>query len=106
MEQTYSWEANTRLVSQDIPHLLWNQDGLLQSATGHHREPEEFSPHPPALISLKSVIILSSQVPLSIPKGLFPSGLPTKIKRRGRVLNTRNPEAFRGFTQSLHNILG
>jgi hypothetical protein len=50
MEQSTSWEANSRSASQGIPYILWNLDGSLlcvqQPATGPYSDSDESSPHP------------------------------------------------------------
>jgi len=46
-----------------------------EPATGPYREPNESSPHLPALFPY----ILYFHLRLGLPSGLFPSGFPTKI---------------------------
>jgi hypothetical protein len=45
MEWSASWEADSHLVCQEIPHLLWNLE-VHYHATGPYPEPAEFSLHP------------------------------------------------------------
>jgi len=82
MEQSPSWEANSRATSQEIPAFY----GILRFIT-------EFTParhwslswsrctHSPPFhpISLRSILILYSHLRLCLPSGLFPLGFPTKM---------------------------
>jgi hypothetical protein len=64
---------------------------------GPYTEPAEYgSPNNP--ICLRSILILSSDLRLGLPSGLFPSALPTKI------LQTPLPSAMRA-TCPTHLIL-
>jgi hypothetical protein len=45
---------------------------------GSYSEPNESTPHPPQLISLKSILIPSSHPHLGLSSDLFYSGFPTK----------------------------
>jgi hypothetical protein len=50
MDQSLSWEANSRSVSREIPRLLRNPKVHSQgSATGLNPEPDESSPQLPTL---------------------------------------------------------
>jgi hypothetical protein len=48
-------------------------------ATSRYTEPDESNQHLPNHTSLRSILILSSNLPLGLPIGRFPSGFPTKI---------------------------
>lgn len=50
---------------------------LQESVTGTYPELGECGPHHP--VSLRSMLVLFSHVFSSLPNGLFPSYLPTKI---------------------------
>jgi len=50
---------------------------LQEQATGPCPKPDKSSPHI-STVSLRSILIFSSYL-RSLPSGLFPSGLPTKI---------------------------
>ena len=81
MEQRPSPEANRFAASQEIPHILWNPKV-------HYRMHNNPSPvpilsnnnpvHTPTSHFLRSNLILSSHLRLSLPSGLFPSGFSTK----------------------------
>jgi hypothetical protein len=48
-------------------------------STVFYSEPDQPSPYiPPHPFSLRYILILSSHLPLGLPSGLFPSGLPPK----------------------------
>jgi len=92
MEQNPSWEANLFSASQEIllnvrkpkadyriyrcPHLSVSWTTSIQSMPSHPT-------------SWRSILILSSYLPLVLPSGLFPSGFPTK------TLNTPLPSPIR-----------
>jgi hypothetical protein len=48
-----------------------------EPSTGPYPEPDQSNPSHP--ISLRSILILSTHLPLGLPSGLFPSGYPTYI---------------------------
>jgi hypothetical protein len=48
-----------------------------EPSTGPYPEPYKSNPHHP--ISIRSILILSTDLRLGLPSGLFPSGLPTNI---------------------------
>ena len=79
MEQSPSWEANWLSASQEIPCIVWN----LKVHYCIHKCP----PPVPTLshinlvhtsTSWRSILILSFHLCLGLPRGLFPSGFPTK----------------------------
>jgi hypothetical protein len=66
-----------------------------QPATGHYPQPDASSPHLTHPTSLRSILILSSQLRLDLPSGLFLSGFPTKIPYAfiGKTTQKRNSES-------------
>jgi hypothetical protein len=81
MEQRPSWEANRFAASQEIPRIFMDPEGSLPysqvSATCPYPELIPSSPHKPLPTSWRSILILSTQLRLGLPNGLFPSGFPT-----------------------------
>jgi hypothetical protein len=47
-----------------------------EPATGLYPEPDELRPHPPILLSLRSIFILCYHLHLGLPGGLSCSGFP------------------------------
>jgi len=82
MEQSPSKEANMFSASQEIPRILWNPEGSLPHsqvpATCPYHEPARSSPYPTSHW-LRSILILSANLRLGLPSGLFPSGFLTRI---------------------------
>jgi len=81
MEQSPSSEANRFSDSQEIPRILWNPKVPYRI--------HKCRPPVPTLIQLdplqplhhtfcRSILILPSHLRLCLPRGLFPSGFPTK----------------------------
>jgi hypothetical protein len=66
------WEANSHSTSQEIsllwiPMVYYRVDSWQKPATGLYTEPDASS------------LILSSDLRLRIPRGVFQSGFPTKM---------------------------
>ena len=68
-EQSPSWEANRFSASNEIPRILCNPN---------YPEQDRSSPYPPYPTSWRSIFILSSNLRLGLPTGLFPVDFPTK----------------------------
>ena len=75
MEQRPSWENNRFSASLEIPGILGNSEGWLpqsqKPATCSYPEPNWFISSPPPLTSLRSVLILSCHLLLSLPSGFY-----------------------------------
>jgi hypothetical protein len=77
-----SWEATSRSATQEFPNIFCTQKFNTVYARAIHWSPSwvktihSIPPHP---ISLRFILILSSQQRLGFPSGQFPSGFPTNI---------------------------
>jgi len=81
MELSPFWEASRFSVSQEIPRISWNPKVHYRI----HKCPppvpilSQLDPvHTPHHTSWRSTLILSSHLRLGLPRGLLPSGFPTK----------------------------
>jgi hypothetical protein len=82
MEKCPSWQANSHSASQDIPRLLWNPkvhyrvhiSPPLVSVLSQVNPVHTFQP-----ISLKTVLILPSDLRIDLPRDLFFPGTSTKF---------------------------
>jgi len=82
MEQSRYSKADSHSASQEILRLLWNPKVHFRIHKSSPLIPilSQMKPVPPShAISIKSILILSSQLRLSLPSGLFSSCFPTKI---------------------------
>jgi hypothetical protein len=81
MELSPYWEAASRAATQEFPDILWNPKVHYRV---HNTPPlvptlSQINPVDTNRSYLRSILILSSHLCLSIPSGPFPSGSPTKI---------------------------
>jgi hypothetical protein len=82
MGQNSSWEANSRRAIQKLPNILQNPKLISMFTKALHWSlPSARWIHsiPIHLISLRSILILSPHLRLSIPSRFFPSGSLNKI---------------------------
>jgi hypothetical protein len=80
MKESPTWQADTesRSAGQNITRLLWKTKFHYNSPLLEHILSQMRSIH--ALTDyLISILILSSNIHLYFPSGLFPSGFPSKI---------------------------
>jgi hypothetical protein len=81
MEQSPSWEANSHSASQEITRLSWTWRFRIVFTRSRHWSLSwarwiQATPSQPT--SLISILILSSNLCVSLQNGLFPSCFPTK----------------------------
>jgi hypothetical protein len=81
MAKSPSWEANRFSASREIPRILWKAKVhyRIHKCPQHVPILSQLDPvHTPHSTSLRSILILSSNLRLGVPSGLIPSGFPTK----------------------------
>jgi hypothetical protein len=79
MEKSHSSEANRFAASKEIPRILWNTNVhyCIHKCPPHVPILSQLYPfHTPHPTSWRSILILSSNLRLGLPSGLFPSGFP------------------------------
>jgi hypothetical protein len=82
MELSPSWEAVSCAATQELPSILWNPKvhyRVHMSPSVLYPEPDRSSPYHLHPVSLRSILILSTHLRLSLPSSLFLSGSPTNI---------------------------
>jgi hypothetical protein len=81
MELSPSWEAASCAATQELSSILWNPKFHYHV----HKSPplipilSQINPIHTIPSYLRSILILSTQLRLGLPSGLFPSGIPTNI---------------------------
>jgi hypothetical protein len=82
MEQSPSWEDNSRSGSRDVPHLLWNPKVHYSVHKSPHLVPIMSQVNPAHIFPPHFPNIHSSVISPSTPRssmGYFPSGFPTTL---------------------------
>jgi hypothetical protein len=80
MQLSPSWEAASRSAIQEFPNILWNPNihchvHKSPPLVSWARSNQSIPPHP---ISLRSILILFSQLRLGLPSGLLLTAFPPK----------------------------
>ena len=81
MEQSPSWEANRSSASHKIPGILWAWSFFTAFKRACHLSlfwARSIQSMPSHTTSLRSILIVSSNLYLSLPSGFLPSGFSTK----------------------------
>jgi hypothetical protein len=73
MRQSRSWETNSCSASQETPRLLWKQQPLVPILSHMIQSKLSYT------ISLRSAVVLSTDLRLGPPSDFFPSSFPTEI---------------------------
>jgi hypothetical protein len=81
MEQSHSWEAISCAATQELPNTLWN----LKVHYHAHKSPplapilSQINPVHTIPSYLRPALILSTDLHLGLPSGLFPYGFPVSV---------------------------
>ena len=81
MEQSHSWESISFAARQEFPPFYGTRSFITAFTSACHlflSWPSSIQSIPPHSTSWRSILILSTQLRLGLPSGLFPSGFPTR----------------------------